>query len=375
MNEDKASRYHRLRRRLTIASVAVTAVVLVLLLVSGESFRIVWALSALASDAGWTGPLRFAAITASYAIVLAAALELATLPFAFAAWRLERRYELSVQGAGGWLTDQVKSFAITVALGAPATWMLYAIIHAWNEWWWLIAAAAFAVVMIVLARLVPTVLIPIFYECVPLARESLRDRLKALAARAGARVVDVFEWRIGTRTRRANAALVGLGGTRRILLSDTLLDQYSDDEIEVILAHEIAHHVHHDIWMGLGFETGVLVIALAFADAVVRATGPWVDIRLVGDPSGLPLILLAAGLVSALGMPVGNAISRRAERRADRFALDLTRMPDAFVTAMRRLGAQNLAEDRPSRVVEVVFHSHPPLPQRIAAAERWKTGD
>jgi STE24 endopeptidase len=139
----------------------------------------------------------------------------------------------------------------------------------------------------------------------------------------------------------------------------------------VIMAHEIAHHVHHDIWKGLAFETGVLVLALACADALLRVVGPWVDVWSVSDPAGLPLVLLGAGAASALLLPAGNAVSRRAERRADRFALDLTRMPEAFVTAMRRLGAQNLSEDRPSRLVEVLFHSHPPLPKRIAAAERW----
>jgi len=372
LNEDKSSRYHRLRRRLTIASVGAAAGVLVILLVSGTSLRIVLALVALTDAAGLRGVARFVAITGGYAATLALLLEGAALPFALAGWRLERRYDLSVQRAGGWLVDQLKGLALTLTLGVPAAWVLFGIAYAWPTLWWLIAALVFAAVLIVLARLAPIVLIPIFYECVPLTRDSLRDRLRALAERAGARVVDVFEWKLGTRTRRANAALVGMGGTRRILVSDTLLDQYSDDEIEVILAHEIAHHVHRDLWTALAFETGVLVVALAFADAMLRGIGPWVDIRMPDNPAGLPLILLSAGFASAVLLPLANAVSRHAERRADRFALDLTRMPDAFVTAMRRLGAQNLAEERPSRAVEVVFHSHPPLPQRIAMAERWK---
>lgn len=374
MNEDRASRYHRLRRRLTIASVGVTAAVLVLVAVIGPSDAVRGALWLLVAAAGARGRVARGLGIAAYVIALVILLELATLPLALAAWRLEHRYELSVQRFGGWLRDQAKGLAISVLLGVPAAWLLYAIMHEWRATWWLVAAAAFTLVMIVLARLVPTVLLPIFYECVPLARESLRERLTALAARAGARVVDVFEWRVGTRTRRANAALVGMGRTRRILVSDTLLDQYSDDEIEVILAHEIAHHVHHDLWRGLAFEAGVLLLGLAAADAVLRTLGPAAGVFRIDDVAGLPLILLTVGGVSAALMPAANAMSRRAERRADRFALDLTRMPDAFVAAMRRLGAQNLAEDRPSRVVEVVFHSHPPLPQRIAMAERWKLG-
>lgn len=372
MNHDKASRYHRQRRRLTMASVGVSAVALVLLMASGASRALAVELQ------GWAWAVRLfdrpgrAAVIAGYVACLGLLLEIAVLPLAFAAWRLERRYELAIQRLGGWLLDRAKAFAISIALGVPAAWLLYAIMREWRDVWWLVAAAAFALVLIALARLVPIVLLPIFYESVPLQRESLRVRLSALAARAGARVVDAFEWRVGTRTRRANAALVGMGSTRRILVSDTLLHQYSDDEIEVILAHEIGHHVNHDIWRGLAFEAGGLALALAVADAVLRTFGPVWDVFALDDVAGLPLLLLGAGGVSTLLLPFANAISRRAERRADRFALDLTGMPDAFVTAMKRLGAQNLAEDRPSRVVELLFHSHPPLSERVTFAERWK---
>ncbi len=154
-------------------------------------------------------------------------------------------------------------------------------------------------------------------------------------------------------TRKANAALAGLGNTRRILVSDTMLDQYSDDEIEVVLAHELGHHVHHDIWRGLALEIGLILLGCFAADWGLRRLGPLVGLEGLADPAGVPLVAAAAGAVSLVLLPFGLALSRRHERRADRFALDLTKNPNAFVTAMRRLGAQNLAEEQPSRICPV----------------------
>jgi STE24 endopeptidase len=218
------------------------------------------------------------------------------------------------------------------------------------------------------------VLLPLFYSVKPLDRESLRQRLLALAERAGARVVGAYEWGLGEKTKKANAALAGLGATRRILVSDTMLAQYSEDEIEVVLAHEMAHHVHGDIWKGLLFETALVLAgffaaarSLAWAVGSLGFLGP-------ADPAGIPVLLLAAGAISVVMLPVAHALSRTYERSADRFALELTRNPAAFVSAMKRLAAQNLAEEEPSKLTEWLFYSHPPIRERIAAAQSFRIG-
>jgi STE24 endopeptidase len=214
-------------------------------------------------------------------------------------------------------------------------------------------------------------LLPLFYEFKPLQREALAARLVTLADRAGARVFGVFEWRLSDRTKKANAALTGLGRTRRILLSDTLLAGHSDDEIEVILAHELAHHVHRDIWSAIALETALIVIGFFVGDRVLSAFSTSFGLAGKQDIAALPLLLLAMGGVSLLLMPVANARSRAHERRADRYALTMTGNAAAFITAMKRLAAQNLAEQQPSRLVELLFHSHPSTSARIAAAEAW----
>src|SRR5581483_9070273 len=285
---------------------------------------------------------------------------------------LERRYGLSNETLGGWALDQLKSFALGAVLGGVAAQVIYWCIGVTPDRWWLLAGGIFALVIVGFANLAPVLLLPIFYSIKPLTRDALTARLLRLAERAGARILGVYEWGLGEKTKKANAALTGLGGTRRILVSDTMLAEYTDDEIEVVLAHELAHHVHGDIWKGIAFESALIVAGFFLASRVLQAfVGP-LGLAGLDDVAGLPLLLLAAGAVSLVMAPFAHGMSRAFERSADRFALDLTRNPSAFISAMKRLGAQNLAEERPSRLVQLLFYSHPPLRERIAAAEMFE---
>ncbi|MGE3179233.1 MAG: M48 family metalloprotease [Vicinamibacterales bacterium] len=368
MNEDKSSRYHRQKRYYTAASVAWSIGVLVLALWSGFSLRL--RDGALAS-AGALGFPSLGIVTAFYLAGLGALHEAGSLALGFlGGLRLERRYGLSMQSPARWAIDQLKALAISFLLGWVAVTLIYWTMRVTPDYWWLLAGGLFALLLAVLANLAPVLLVPIFYRIRPLARESLRLRLMALADRAGTRVIGVYEWGLGDKTRKANAALTGLGATRRILVSDTMLAEYSDDEIEVVLAHELAHHVHGDIWKGLLFESGLILAGFFLGAQLLTSLVVPLGLRGIDDIAGLPVLLLAAGLVSAAMLPVAHALSRAHERRADRFALDLTKNPGAFISAMKRLGAQNLAEERPSRIVQWLFYSHPPLAERIAVARQ-----
>jgi Zn-dependent protease with chaperone function len=366
VTEDKSTRYHRLKRRAEIAGLVWGAAMLVALSSTGAS-RAIRDLARRATG----GEFYFTVALVVLAIILIN--ELVSLPLAwYSGYVLERRYDLSRQTPGGWAADHLKGTALSAALAIGGALVVYAAMAHAPHVWWLMAGAIFALLFVGLANLAPVVLLPLFFTFKPLERQALRSRLEALAARAGTRIVGVYEWALGTRTRKANAALTGLGNTRRILVSDTMLEQYSDDEIEVVLAHELGHHVHHDIWRGLALEAGFILLGFAVADLALRTLGPLAGLEGLADPAGVPLLAAAAGAVSLGLLPLGLALSRRHERRADRFALDLTKNPGAFVTAMRRLGSQNLAEESPSRIVQWLFHSHPPLAERLAAARNWK---
>jgi STE24 endopeptidase len=373
LNEDKASRYHRLKRQASVFSLAWSVLLIAGLVAVGWSA----ALRDVAERAAARAPQQVHAATVVLLFVLLLSLlhELAALPFAFySGFLLERRYELSNESVGGWIRDQAKGFAVGLVLSGGAAEIIYASIRTWPDRWWLAAGAAFATLIVVLTNLAPIVLLPLFYSMKPLDRDALRGRLLGLADRAGARVLGAYEWGLGDKTRKANAALAGIGATRRILVSDTMLSQYSDEEIEVVLAHELAHHVHGDIWKGIVFQSLLVIAGFYAAALVLRAAVGRAGLRAIDDVAGLPLLVLTAGAVALVMVPAAHAMSRRFERSADRFALDLTRNPGAFISAMRRLGAQNLAEEQPSRLVQWLFYSHPPLRDRIAAAQAFRDG-
>jgi STE24 endopeptidase len=365
-NEDKATRYHRLQRRASVLATVLTAFVLAVLLISGGSAAIRDAVSALSGQS-------FVLTVIGYVVVLALVLELFQLPLAFyRGVTLERRYGLSTQTTARWWIDHVKAGAISLAFAVSAALLVVSLIRWDPERWWIYAAFAFTVMLVLLAQLAPVVLLPLFYTITPLTRDALRERLVALADKAGTHIVGVFEWRLSDRTKKANAALAGIGRTRRILLSDTLLAEHSDDEIEVILAHELAHHVYRDIWSAILVETVLIALGCFIADLVLGRFSASLGLEGKGDVAALPLLVLAAGAVSLTLMPVSNALSRAHERRADRYALTMTRNAPAFINAMRRLAAQNLAEEEPSRLVQVLFHTHPLTAARIAAAREYQ---
>jgi STE24 endopeptidase len=374
VNEDKASRYHRLKRQASLISLTVSVLVLGGLILTGWSASLRDAADAAAGRLA-PGRLHAAATVLGYVILLAAINEAIGLPLAFySGFALERRYGLSTETFAAWLRDQAKSFAIGLLLGGGAAELIYWLIRVSPDTWWLSGGALFTLLIVGLTNVAPVLLLPLFYSVKPLGRDALRTRLVALADRAGARVLGAYEWGLSDKTRKANAALAGLGGTRRILVSDTMLAEYSDDEIEVVMAHEIAHHVHGDIWKGILFESALMLAGFSLASLVLGIMVGPAGLRGVSDVAGLPLLLLAAGAVSLVMVPVAHAMSRAFERSADRFALDLTRNPGAFISAMRRLGAQNLAEEHPSRVVQWLFYSHPPIRDRIAAAQAFRQG-
>jgi STE24 endopeptidase len=237
--------------------------------------------------------------------------------------------------------------------------------------WWVVAAAMFGALLVVMAWAAPVWLFPIFYEFRPLDRPALTLRLAALARRAGAPVSGVFEWRLGDRTRKANAALVGIGDTRRILLSDTLLETHSDDEIEVIFAHELAHQVHGDLWTTLALQIGIVTAGLYAAARVLASVREPLGLAAASEVASLPVVALAVGGVSLVLAPVAHALSRAHERRADGFAIDRTGNAPAFMSAIRRLSSQNLAEEAPPAWVEKLLHSHPSTARRLEYARKY----
>jgi STE24 endopeptidase len=360
-----ARRYHRRQLALAIAGFAVTTGVLVAWLATGAA-------ASLTAAVGRAVDVR--AVTV--AVVLAAvggSIALAQFPLDVAAgFVLPRRAGLLSQRFPSWLADKAKGFLIGGVLAFAAVELVYALL-AWSPGrWWLWSAALLAAASVALTAVVPIWIVPLFYRLTPLADPLLRERLLGLADRAGVRAAAVAVADLSRKGRTANAGVVGLGRTRRILLADTLLAGFTPDEIEVVLAHELAHHARGHMARGLALQLGLLALTLGATHlALGRLVGP-LGLAGMADPAGMPLLalLLTAG---GLGVtPLAAAWSRRCERQADADALALTRAPAAFVSAMERLGQLNLAERRPNRLKTWLFATHPPIEQRVAVARAFE---
>ena len=365
-NEDKATLYHRLQRRAALGATVLGVLFLILISVTGAAATLSAVLHAS------LGPSRVL-VAAAFAGVLLLAHELLTLPLAYyRGVTLERRYGLSSETRAHWWLTHLKALVVGGVLMVAAAVVL-SVLLAWSpDRWWLLASVLFAAVLVALAWAAPIWLLPIFYDFRPLDRPALTSRLVDLARRANTPVSGVFEWRLGDRTRKANAALVGIGETRRILLSDTLLETHSDDEIEVILAHELAHQVHGDLWTTLVLQVGITAAALyAAARALSVLHGSLGISEMPTEVEQLPVLALVSGTVTLVLTPVANALSRAHERRADRFAIERTGNAAAFMSAIKRLSSQNLAEDTPPAWVETLLHSHPSTARRLEAARRF----
>lgn len=309
---------------------------------------------------------------ALYLVGLMLAYEVVHLPLAvYTGYVLPRRFGLSTQTAGAWLLDSLKGSALGLALALVVVEVIYVLLESQPLYWWLWAAGFMLLFSVVLANLAPVLIMPLFNRFTPLEDEELVRRLRSLAERAGAKVRGVYTMDMSRRTRAANAALMGLGNTRRIVLGDTLVEHYPADEIEAVLAHELGHHVHNDIIKGIAAQTVLVLLSFWVADQALRLSTGRLGLSGLSDPSGLPLLGLVVGVVSFVAGPIGNAVTRAMENAADRYALEATGRPHAFGDAMVRLANQNLAEVDPPRWVEVLFYDHPPIGKRVALARAY----
>ena len=357
---DDTKRYHRLQLILGVLGLAVTIVYFVVILLVGLGPAVAGWADDLSGALAW----RVAAVAAAIAIGQA----LVTFPLAWLrGYRLPKRHGLIHQTLRAWLTDRLKAALIGGTLGLLAVEIVYALM-ATTPLWWLAAAGVLIALEVVVAFVFPVWLLPLFYRLTPLSDEHMREGVVDLVSKAGIPVVGVWVADQSRKGRTANAALAGIGHTRRVILFDTLVARFAPDEVRAVLAHELGHHVHHDVWRMLALQAGLTVLALWLGDVLLRAGAAWWGWQAPWDPAGLPWLVV---VVSALGLvtaPLVNAFSRRIERQADDFALELTGDAPAFVGAMERLADLNLAERKPHRLKELLLYSHPSIERRILAA-------
>lgn len=323
-------------------------------------------------------PARPAAAVALYLALLVLGAWLLTLPLAYyAGFAREHAFGLSTQTPSAWWLDRGKGLLLTLVLAVPAGSLLILLWRRYPGRWLLPAWGLTAAALILLVALAPVVIDPLFHTIRPVTDPGLRQRVLALAERAGLPVEEVYVTDASRRTRRANAYFTGLGTTRRIVLYDTLLERSDPGAVELVLAHEMAHWQHAHIWKGIGLSLLGLGAALWCGARLLDWAGRRRLFRLAGpaDVAGLPLLLLLLLCLSLASLPLQNGISRHFEREADWTSLTLTRDPAAFVRAEVDLARANLAHLTPPPLIVALLYTHPPVMERIRMAEAFPDSD
>ncbi len=321
------------------------------------------------SDNRW---IRLVALAFIYAV----SLELLTLPLDFwSGFILEHRYQLSNQTFLRWVWRQIKGYLVGGPIGLLLLLGFYSLLWYAGELWWLWAAAGWLAVTLLLGQIMPVVILPLFYKVTPLGDPGLLERLQRLAHGTGLNIQGIYRLHLSAETRKANAALAGLGRTRRVLLGDTLLDRFTPEEIEVVFAHEVGHHVHRHLLKMVVWSVVVTGASFWLADFVLRQAAPALHygstdlLPAYKDPSALPLLMFVLSTVGLALSPLQNAVSRHFERQCDRYALERTGLTDAYRSAFIKRAQMNKSDPDPHPVVVWLFDDHPPIRSRLALAD------
>lgn len=369
--QQKAKEYARIRRRLSYLNMGIGVVGVFILLFTNLDIWLGEQLQGLSWQpvAGW-----FPVQILVYFLSLILAYEIITAPIAYySGFVLPHRYGLSTMSLQSWLGDLFKGLALGLVLEVLVIEFVYMLLALQPQTWWLWVGLALLFFSVVMANLAPILILPIFYKFTPLPEGDLTKRLLALAERAHTRVRGVFTMQMSNKTTAANAALMGLGNTRRIVVGDTMLDRYTPDEIEVVLAHELGHHVHHDIWKLIISQSILTLGGLYLVNVVLHWAVETQHIyNGLADAATIPLLLALIGAFGLIVMPVSNGFSRAIEYQADEYALQSTKMVEPFKSAMTRLANQNLSDVEPSPVIEFLFHDHPSINRRLRHAGEFE---
>lgn len=367
VKQKQAKRYARVRRRLWLVDTIFSALYFLAWIYFGWSISLREWLSDFTTNPWLLVPL--------FVLGFGGIFFLLNLPLGYySGYVLPHRFDQSNQSLKDWIMDQIKGLAVGVPLGLVLLELLYLALRVTGDLWWLWAAGGLLVFNVLLINLAPILIMPLFNKYIPLGEEhqELAERLLKLAERANTKVRGVFKFDMSKRTKSANAALTGIGNTRRIVLGDTLINEFSADEIETVLAHELGHHVHGDIPVLVTFGILSITLGLYLASLGLNWAIGSFGFTSPADVAALPALGLMFGIYDFLTMPLNNAISRWRENMADDYALQSTGKHEAFASAFTRLANQNLGEIDPEKWVVFMFYSHPPLGKRIEKAKNWR---
>jgi STE24 endopeptidase len=369
MNEQEpssAKKYHAVKNRLFFVSLFLNLIFLAIFFLSGFSVY-------LRNQAGYFSSNLFL-LNGFYILAFFLIFDILNFPLGFyEGFILEHKFNLSNQTFVAWLKDELKKIVLDFVLFLIVVEAVYFLLYKSPDYWWLFGALFWIFLTIVLAKITPAVIIPIFYKYIPIANNELRQRIFNLFERCKIKISDVTSINFSQKTKKANAFVAGLGKNKKVVLSDTLLEKFSLDEIEAVLAHELGHYLNHDILKLLLVNSIFSVFGFYIIDRLLNSLLSTFGIKAIDDIAFLPVVSLCLLLLGFLILPAQNWFSRVLEKKADIFSLELTKNKPAFISMMEKLGALNLADASPSRFIEIWFYNHPSISKRIKLAQSHKS--
>lgn len=360
----EAKKYAKTKRVIGIAETVMIFAILAVLIFTGLSVKIENFAYGISDNIYIALLVFFAVIGISEAVI--------TFPLSFySGYILEHRYNLSNQTLFAYFKENAKSLLIGLVIGVPILLIFYFLIKNTGEMWWLYLGIIMFLFSVLLGRIAPVLIFPLFYKFRPIENESLKEKILKICDKSGVKVQGIYMFDMSKNTKKANAAFTGIGKSKRIIIGDTLLNNFSEDETEVIFAHELGHYSKKHI-----IKMSVLSTVLTFAGLYVTAYFYGVLLGAFGfqetyQLAALPLLALLLSIFGLVTSPLANIQSRKFERDADRYAIETTNNPRAFISSMEKLAEQNLADKTPNKIIEYLFHSHPSIQKRIVSAQTY----
>jgi STE24 endopeptidase len=357
----QAKLYSSKKRKISIAAACISLVYFIVLMYSGAS--------GMAARFSYHIGGNFYLAALIYLMIVGMVNEIITFPLDYTGgFRIEHEYGLSRQAFSSWLVDYIKRLLIGSIVFAVMALVFYFLIVNFESLWWVYAGIIFFIINVIVAKIFPMLIIPMFYRLTNISDMSLKESIKSLAEKAGVKVLDIYNIGLGEKTSKANAAVCGIGKSKRILLSDTLIQQYSQDEIEATMAHELSHHKHNHFWKLSAFNAISMFLFLFLTDIMLVRAAENGFISARHDIAAFPAIAVLFLLFNLAVMPISNFISRTYETQADKDAIKLTGKAYALSALIKKLAMQNLSDPSPSLFVKIFFYSHPPAQERITLA-------
>jgi len=364
-SQEKAKEYSKTKYMLAVSSLAVGLAYLIFMILYGSE-----PLKAACAGMSSNRYLLIALFTFFFFLiynVLNAPIDL------YNGFLLERKYNLSRQTLGGWAADELKKFAISIALLILAVEAIYLFLRHFPRNWWIFAGIFWFLLTIVIGRIAPEVILPLFYKKTEIKDEKMLERFRGLIPGEVLKIKGIYKISLSKKTRRANAALAGLGSSKQIIIADTLLDNFTPEEIDFVFAHEVSHYIKGHIWklMLIGFL--IALLGFAFAARVLEEGVDWLGyVNEVHDIAAFPLLCLVITCFALLILPLQNFISRLYEKASDAYALVKTRNPDAAISMFIKIARLNLQDQTPNKLIEFLFYDHPSIARRVVMAYKYK---